>query len=128
LATVGAAARRFAGRVQVVGVHRGKFPTEREDASVAAAVDRLGVGYPVVNDADGAVWDAFAVRAWPTLLLIDGRGRLVARHEGEIAEAALLAALAPYAWRARRRSGAGMVTSLPANAQTPLPGRRSGDP
>ncbi len=97
MATVGAAARRFAGRVQVVGVHRGKFPTEREDASVAAAVDRLGVGYPVVNDADGAVWDAFAVRAWPTLLLIDGRGRLVARHEGEIAEAALLAALAPYA-------------------------------
>jgi len=94
---VGEAARRFAGRVETVGVHRGKFSTEREDASVAAAVARLGIVYPVVNDRDGAIWDGYAVRAWPTLLLIDGRGRVVAHHEGEIGAAALLAALARFA-------------------------------
>ena len=79
-----------------IGVHRGKFPTEREDASVAAAVARHDIEYPVVNDQDGAIWDAYAVRAWPTLLLIDARGRVVARHAGEIAPPALLASLAEF--------------------------------
>lgn len=67
----------------VIGVHAPKFAEERTEASVAAAVRRYGVGHPVVSDADLALWSAYAVRAWPTLVLIDPDGYVVAQRSGE---------------------------------------------
>ena len=57
---------RLADRVVVIGVHSAKFPQERGTDAVAQAVRRHHVTHPVVNDADFAVWQAFACRAWPT--------------------------------------------------------------
>ncbi len=70
--------------VVVVGVHSPKFSAERELANVRAAALALGVHHAVVNDPDHRVWDAYAVRAWPTLMFVDPLGRVVARHEGEL--------------------------------------------
>lgn len=67
----------------VIGVHSAKFPAEGESANLRAAVQRLDVRHPVINDRDHQVWDAYGVRAWPTLMLIDPQGRLFAKHEGE---------------------------------------------
>jgi DNA-binding beta-propeller fold protein YncE len=67
----------------VVGVHSPKFPAERESESLRHAVARLSVGHPVVNDRDFRVWQHYAVRAWPTLMFIDPRGRVIGKHEGE---------------------------------------------
>ena len=38
----------------------------------------------MVNDANHAVWDAFGVHAWPTVLLIDPEGYVVWGTSGEI--------------------------------------------
>ena len=69
--------------VVVVGVHTGKFDREKEDAFVHEFIRRHGISHPVLNDADGKLWDAFAVRAWPTLILVSGDGYELARASGE---------------------------------------------
>lgn len=76
--------QRFAGRVQVLGVHSAKFPREADHEALTTAVDRLDIGHPVLNDAELRAWDAYAVKAWPTLVLIDPDGYVVhvARGEG----------------------------------------------
>ncbi len=68
----------------VIGVHAPKFPAERDAANVRAAVLQFGVTHPVVSDPDHAVWDAYAVRAWPTMMFIDPRGRVIGQHAGEL--------------------------------------------
>lgn len=67
----------------VVGVHSPKFPTERLTPGLRQAVRRLGIRHPVVNDRDFQVWRAYAVSAWPTLVLIDPQGRIIGQHRGE---------------------------------------------
>jgi hypothetical protein len=76
--------RRFPRRLAVVGVHSGKFIAERETARIAHAAERLGVHHAVVNDRQFRVWRAWAVRAWPTLALVDARGYAVAVQAGEL--------------------------------------------
>ena len=39
---------------------------------------------PVVNDNEFAIWNSYGVRAWPTVAIIDPRGRAVIRQSGEI--------------------------------------------
>ena len=68
----------------MVGVHSGKFLAERVTANLRAAVSRLGVDHPVVNDRQFRIWRAYAVNAWPTLVLVDARGYIVGQHAGEI--------------------------------------------
>lgn len=45
---------------------------------------RYGIEHPVVNDTGFQIWNEYAVRAWPTLVLIDPRGRIVTEISGEI--------------------------------------------
>ena len=72
-----------------MGVHSGKFIAERETARIARACARLGVTHPVVNDRQFRVWRAWAVRAWPTLALVDARGYVVGVQAGELTAAQL---------------------------------------
>ncbi len=74
---------RFPDTVAVIGVHSAKFPEERATEAVAQAVRRHGIHHPVVNDHDFRVWGAYACRAWPTLMFVHPRGKVIARHEGE---------------------------------------------
>ncbi len=67
----------------VIGVHAGKFTRELDTAAIAEAVARMGVRHAVVNDARREVWDQYAVRAWPTLVLIDPAGRVMWTKAGE---------------------------------------------
>lgn len=75
--------RRFAGELVVVGIHSPKFPREAEHASVEAAVARMRIEHPVLDDPDSRTWDAYAVRAWPTLVVVDATGREAFRTSGE---------------------------------------------
>lgn len=75
--------RRYAEVLTVVGVHSPKFPHEADPAALAAAVERHEVHHPVVNDPRLATWQQYAVRAWPTLVLIDPEGYVVAQAAGE---------------------------------------------
>jgi sugar lactone lactonase YvrE len=74
---------RFAEELTVIGVHSGKFIAERETSRIADAARRLGVMHPVVNDRQFRVWRSYAVRAWPTIVVIDPEGYVLGMHAGE---------------------------------------------
>jgi DNA-binding beta-propeller fold protein YncE len=74
---------RFADVLVVIGVHSPKFVHETDPAAVEAAVERYGVTHPVLDDPELGMWDAYAARAWPTLVVIDPAGYVVAHMAGE---------------------------------------------
>ncbi|MFI2201880.1 NHL domain-containing thioredoxin family protein [Streptomyces sp. NPDC020192] len=69
--------------VVITGVHSPKFVHEAEHQAVVDAVERYGVEHPVLDDPELATWKQYAVRAWPTLVVIDPEGYVVAQHAGE---------------------------------------------
>ncbi|SED14740.1 Thiol-disulfide isomerase or thioredoxin [Streptomyces misionensis] len=74
---------RHRDTVVVIGVHSPKFAHEADHRAVADAVERYGVTHPVLDDPELATWKQYAVRAWPTLVVIDPEGYVVAQHSGE---------------------------------------------
>jgi cytochrome c biogenesis protein CcdA/thiol-disulfide isomerase/thioredoxin len=76
------AAYRSQGLV-IVGVHTPEFAFEHSRSNVAAAIERLGVRYPVPQDNDYATWDAYHNQYWPAEYLVDKQGRVVHVHFGE---------------------------------------------
>ncbi|GAA3794468.1 redoxin domain-containing protein [Streptomyces coacervatus] len=75
--------RKHSDTVVVIGVHSPKFVHEAEHTAVVDAVERYGVEHPVLDDPELATWKQYAVRAWPTLVVIDPEGYVVAQHAGE---------------------------------------------
>jgi thiol-disulfide isomerase/thioredoxin len=75
--------KQFADVLVVIGIHSPKFAHEGEALAVAAAVGRYGVDHPTLSDPDMSVWQQYAVKAWPTLVLIDPAGYVVAQAAGE---------------------------------------------
>ncbi len=73
----------YADVLVTVGVHSPKFVHEADHAAVLAAVERYGVHHPVLDDPDLVTWQAYAVRAWPTLVVVDPEGYVVAQMSGE---------------------------------------------
>jgi thiol-disulfide isomerase/thioredoxin len=89
---------RYADALVVVGVHSPKFEHEADPAALAAAVERYEVAHPVLDDPDLLTWQHYTARAWPTLVLVDPEGYVVAQYAGEghvHAIGALLAELVP---------------------------------
>lgn len=74
----------FPDELVVISVHSAKFPAEKITDNIREAVMRHGIQQPVVNDADFAIWSQYGVRAWPTVILIDPAGKVVAQQSGEI--------------------------------------------
>jgi hypothetical protein len=74
---------QFADSLTVIGVHAGKFVTERLTERITEACDRLGVVHAVLNDRQYRVWRDYAVQAWPTVAVIDPEGYLAAIESGE---------------------------------------------
>jgi len=75
--------QKYARELVVIGVHSAKFTTERGTENIREAILRYDIDHPVVNDRDFAVWNSYGANAWPTFVLIDPDGRVVARHSGE---------------------------------------------
>ena len=95
---------KYAEELVVVGVHSPKFVHEADPDALAAAVERYEVHHPVLDDPDLVTWQAYTARAWPTLVLVDPEGYVVAQYAGEghaHALDALLAELGAAAPRAR---------------------------
>lgn len=74
---------RHRDTVVIIGVHSPKFVHEAEHQAVVDAVERYEVEHPVLDDPELATWKQYAVRAWPTLVVIDPEGYVVAQHAGE---------------------------------------------
>jgi len=67
----------------IVGVHSPKFVHEADPVALAAAVERYEVHHPVLDDPELTTWSAYSARAWPTLVVIDPEGYIVAHMAGE---------------------------------------------
>ena len=74
---------RFADVLVVVGVHSPKFAHEADHATLVDAVERYEVHHPVLDDPALETWSQYAVRAWPTLVLVDPEGYVVHTASGE---------------------------------------------
>jgi hypothetical protein len=75
---------RYAGAgLRVIGVHAGGFAPARDPDNVRAAVERLGVPYPVVIDEQLEIWDLYGNEGWPARYLWDAQGELYSMHYGE---------------------------------------------
>ena len=73
----------FGDELVVVGVHSPKFEHEADPDALAAAVERYEVRHPVLDDPELSTWRNYAVKAWPTLAVIDPEGYLVHVAAGE---------------------------------------------
>ena len=73
----------------VIGIHSAKFPNERSKENLYNAVRRYELTHPVINDPQFQIWRQYACRAWPTLMFVNPKGKVVGKHEGEITHEAL---------------------------------------
>ena len=74
---------KYSDVLVTIGVHSPKFEFERTVEAVDQAVERYGVEHIVLDDPDLVTWQAYTARAWPTLVLIDPEGYIVASMSGE---------------------------------------------
>jgi thiol-disulfide isomerase/thioredoxin len=75
--------QKYGDFLVVIGVHSGKFLAEKDAANIRQAILRHDIEHPVVNDPEMKIWSEYAVRAWPTMMLIDPRGKVIGTHSGE---------------------------------------------
>jgi len=54
----------------VIGVHSAKFDNENETENIRQAILRYDIEHPVLVDSGFSVWQQYAVRAWPTLMIL----------------------------------------------------------
>ena len=67
----------------IIGVHTPEFAFEHVSSNVRAAVKRLGIKYPVVQDNRFKTWDNYSNQYWPAEYLIDKTGHVRHTHFGE---------------------------------------------
>lgn len=73
----------FSDVLVTVGVHSPKFEHEADPVALAHAVDRYDITHPVLDDPNLDTWNAYTARAWPTLVVVDPEGYIVAHLSGE---------------------------------------------
>jgi thiol-disulfide isomerase/thioredoxin len=75
---------RYADRgLRVIGVHAAGFEPSDDPDAVAAAVERLGIEYPVVVDVGHQIWQEYENLGWPARYLWTPDGFLFEYHYGE---------------------------------------------
>ena len=74
---------RFRDSLVLIGVHSPKFEHEADPEALVAAVERYAVHHPVLDDPGLLTWQAYTAKAWPTLVVIDPEGYVVASMSGE---------------------------------------------
>jgi hypothetical protein len=67
----------------VLGIHSPRFPFTQAHDVVAAAAERLQIGWPVVVDREFATWRVYEPHGWPALFLWGRGGALRWYHLGE---------------------------------------------
>jgi thiol-disulfide isomerase/thioredoxin len=75
--------RYAADGLRVIGVHSPGFPPSEDPEAVRAAVERLGITYPIVVDVGHEVWRLYDNLGWPARYLWNGEACLFEYHYGE---------------------------------------------
>jgi DNA-binding beta-propeller fold protein YncE len=74
---------KYANQLVVIGVHSAKFANEKETENIRRIILRYELEHPVYNDAEFKVWNSYAVKGWPTQVLIDPAGYVIGAVSGE---------------------------------------------
>lgn len=75
--------QKYKAVLTVIGVHSAKFDNEKEIENIRQAILRYDIEHPVLVDSDFRVWQQYAVRAWPTLVVINPAGYVIGCVSGE---------------------------------------------
>ncbi len=67
----------------IIGVHTPEFEFEKEATNVAKAIKDFSLTYPIVQDNNYAIWNAYDNHYWPAHYLIDKNGKIRDTHFGE---------------------------------------------
>ena len=74
---------KYKNDLVVIGVHSAKFTNERESENIRRIILRYELEHPVVNDADFNIWKSYHIEAYPTQVLINPNGEIVAKFVSE---------------------------------------------
>lgn len=85
---------RYPVGLSILAIHQPKFDSEIDGRLVLKAANRLGLTFPVANDRTWTTWQHYGIQSWPSVALIDTRGRLREVFAGDHHLAALDAAIA----------------------------------
>lgn len=75
--------QKYKDSLTVIGVHSAKFDNEKEIENIRQSILRYDIEHPVLVDSGFRVWQEYAVRAWPTLMVIDPEGYVIGYVSGE---------------------------------------------
>ncbi|MCF4968395.1 thioredoxin-like domain-containing protein, partial [Nostoc sp. CMAA1605] len=75
--------QKYQDSLTVIGVHSAKFDNEQETENIRQAILRYDIEHPVIVDKNFRVWQEYTVRAWPTFIVIDPDGYVIATISGE---------------------------------------------
>ncbi|MBF2003683.1 MAG: redoxin domain-containing protein [Synechococcales cyanobacterium M58_A2018_015] len=75
--------QKYRDRLTLIGVHSAKFDHEQNADSIRHAIQRYEITHPVLVDCNFEVWQQYTIRAWPTVVVIDPQGYVVATLMGE---------------------------------------------
>ncbi len=100
--------------VVFLGVHSAKFTNESDRETIRAAILRYEIRHPVVIDERMKLWRAYAVRSWPTVVVVDSTGRVAASLAGEGQREALDRAIGEALQQGR---AAGTLAASPLTVQ-----------
>jgi len=67
----------------VIGVHTPEFEFEKKTENVLNAIEQFGIKYPVAQDNEFMMWNAYNNHYWPAKYLIDVDGNIRYTHFGE---------------------------------------------
>jgi thiol-disulfide isomerase/thioredoxin len=70
--------------VKVIGIHTPETERESVRANVEREIARLDIQYPILLDTDHANWDRWHQQFWPAIYVIDKKGTIRYRWEGEL--------------------------------------------
>jgi thiol-disulfide isomerase/thioredoxin len=120
--------KKYGDVLVTIGVHSPKFAYEADPAALAAAVERYSVDHAVLDDPELTTWRHYAVRAWPTLVVVDPEGYVVAQLSGEghahSLDAVMAELVAEHDARGTLHRGDGpYVAPAPPDTQLRFPGK-----
>lgn len=75
--------QKYKDSLTVIGVHSAKFENEKDVENIRQAILRYDIEHPVIVDSGMKVWQSYAVRAWPTLMVIDPESYAIGYVSGE---------------------------------------------
>jgi thiol-disulfide isomerase/thioredoxin len=77
--------KRYEGEdVAFLGIHTPETPSERDIDRIRQQAEKNGLTFPIAVDNDGVNWRAWKNQYWPSVYVIDRRGRVRQGWEGEL--------------------------------------------